>query len=1090
MPEIPYWFKAEPDSLQYQVLYGVNEVKKYLDDHPESLNNQDSQSYSALHYASMFGKLDIVEFLVEKGADIHLNGMSGQDALHLACMFGNLEVVKFLFDKGAEINKPDNDGNFPIHGASVFDRSEIVEFLVSKGNDPNCKNKNLLSPLALALLIESTNDNKRERENTLNTLTRLGADLNLKIFLGSDIYFFGIFNTGDPKFILDFFIDDPKITKREELLKYFQTNNKSQPKTLIDFCLSKRMPIECPQDFLQLMIFLVNKGSKVKANPEDIILSCSDALKINDGERSELFKNFFNVVVGSYLEDKNEDEKLQYKRDLFLKLPKDAKTMKMAMVYYGVLDGSKNLTKAFKDKTKGILRDILVDLNSSKQLKSFEIKFLKKVMTSGVYSREELEKYKKLSSVLFSEEPVDKAVAIDIRVVDNMLSIEDERVKEFDEKIRELKQNNLSISEQEQSLKSVIERERRALGKNPSLQSSIDANLIKLEKLQKKSGSIKTSLKTIEEKYQAIKDELAKNSNVDIVAKENDDFKIDKASFHSYLKNFTATTYKDSTVVFNCTSTDISEDEKLKISGVLSEFYELGNEKTVIDKGKFFKNPAFTTKFKSFIQEKFKPQIKTTKKEEFDSKFLELGALIHSTNDIIYDKVMKGDKPKAFDMQTCQPETVGASTNQPEANIQDQPQLNSKERRTLQRALRAAEAEKQKAMEITPVSAPEVRVEAPEEPAITPAPLVKINYNSTEIANLRNLFVIEASDEQLRLHSKGDSLSKYEDFLVNLSEKDLPPSTDLQDKNINELKDIFHQKLDQELIGNILPEGSNPADKRKLRSYLYGVIAYNIGGEEGREQFIRNYLELQRTSFEKGEFTGFAHASRADKTTLLQMINVVDKLLEVNSNYQEEVRQLKDLKEEKLEEKTVPSHPLRIDNFHRQLLFKMPELRKQIKSDKEYLSDLLLYYRDYDQASSYHSSSENSIKQRFDDLKQEFKVLTVSALDYAVNRGDESATLAQEFSIIFGLSTKQDFKTLQEKFKKGGDEIFDDKKISDYFLNFLKDEKFIELSRPQGAKTRSRLDEFKEFSKEHFRSLEHEYRQREEVKSSGGARAL
>lgn len=1073
MPEIPYWFKTEPDSLQYQVLYGVEEVKKYLEDHPDSLNNLDSQSCSALHYASMFGKLDIVEFLVEKGANIHLNTVNEKDALHLASMFGNLEVVKFLFEKGAEINKHDYNGNFPIHVASFFDHPEIVEFLVSKGANLDCKNKDLLSPLALALLIESTNNN-RERENALNTLTRLGADLNLKIFLGSDIYFFGIFNKGDPKFAFDFFIDDPKIANREELFKYLLKNREDQPNTLINFCLSKRMPIECPQDFLQLMIFLVNKGSKAEVNPEVIIMSCSDSLKMDQGERCILFKNFLDVVVGNYLEGKTKDEKLQYKRDLFLKLPKDFDAMKMAMVNDGVLDESKNLPRAFTDNTKRILRDVLLDLNSSTKLKSFEKKFLKKVMKSGIYSREELEKYEKLSSVLFSEEPVDKGVAIDIRVVDNMLLAEDERVKEFDEKIRELKQNNLSILAQEKTLTSLIEREQRALGKNPSLQSSIDANLIKLKRLQEKSGSIKISHKTIEEKYQAIKDELAKSSNADVVAKEDDGFKIDKASFDSYLKNFTATTYENSTVVFNCTSTGISEDEKLKISGVLSEFYELERVKTGFDKGKFFKNPAFTNKFRSFIQEKYKLQIKTSKKEVFDSQFSELWAL----NDIICDRVMEDFKPKVFDMQTGQPETVEASTNQAEVNIQDQPPLNSKERRALQRALRAAG--KQKAIEIPPAEAPEAPATTP---AKTPALLVKINYNSTEIANLRNLFAIEASDEQLRLHSRGDSLSEYEDFLVNLSEKDLPPSTDLQDKNINELKDIFHQKLDQELIGNILPEGSNPADKRKLRSYLYGVIAYNIGGEEGREQFIRNYLELQRTSFEHGEFTGFAHASRADKTTLLQMIAVVDKLLEVNSNYQEEVKQLKDLSEESLEEKTVPPHPLRIDNFHRQLLFKMPELRKPIKSDKEYLSDLLAYYRDYDKVGSYHSSSENSIKQRFDELKQEFKFLTGSALDYAVkNIGDESATMAQEFSIIFGLSTKQDFKNLREKFEKGGDEIFDDQKIRDYFLNFLKDEKFIGLSSPHAAKIKSRFIKFKEFSKEHFGSIDIEYRQKERVK--------
>ncbi|MFM6972187.1 MAG: hypothetical protein ACKO6C_00845 [Alphaproteobacteria bacterium] len=91
--------------------------------------------------------------------------------------------------------------------------------------------------------------------------------------------------------------------------------------------------------------------------------------------------------------------------------------------------------------------------------------------------------------------------------------------------------------------------------------------------------------------------------------------------------------------------------------------------------------------------------------------------------------------------------------------------------------------------------------------------------------------------------------------------------------------------------------------------------------------------------------------------------------------------------------------------------------------------------------------------------------------------------MAQEFSEIFGLKNEKDFKNLQKKFTKGGDELFDDEKIKDYFLNFLKEENFIELSPPQGAKTKSKFIKFKEFSQEKFKELEDEYRQREEVKS-------
>lgn len=148
------WYNPEENSLQALALKGVDEVRKYLEEHPEVINNKDSQGSTALHYASMFGNLDIVELLINKGAEVDLDCESGQDAFHLACKFGNLEIAKLLLKNNAKIDKCDNIGNFPIHAACCCVDSEIIKFLVDNGANVNSKNNEGITPIVLTLFNE------------------------------------------------------------------------------------------------------------------------------------------------------------------------------------------------------------------------------------------------------------------------------------------------------------------------------------------------------------------------------------------------------------------------------------------------------------------------------------------------------------------------------------------------------------------------------------------------------------------------------------------------------------------------------------------------------------------------------------------------------------------------------------------------------------------------------------------------------------------------------------------------------------------------------------------------------------------------
>ncbi|KAJ8664437.1 hypothetical protein QAD02_006099 [Eretmocerus hayati] len=179
-----------------EVDYSV--LKKYLDSHPETLNqiikdtHDDHHGCAPIHIAIENGNVELVKWLVQNGADIHLkdgrglspfevdltlNGKYGifeanskilcdsgnpVDALgysyfHIGCILGNIDVMQFHIDAGVDVNLPTEisvDGYYcaqtPLHVVLQDDINNVIDtvsYLLKNNADPAARDAYLNTPL-------------------------------------------------------------------------------------------------------------------------------------------------------------------------------------------------------------------------------------------------------------------------------------------------------------------------------------------------------------------------------------------------------------------------------------------------------------------------------------------------------------------------------------------------------------------------------------------------------------------------------------------------------------------------------------------------------------------------------------------------------------------------------------------------------------------------------------------------------------------------------------------------------------------------------------------------------------------------------
>jgi len=109
------------------------QVRMWLDNTENDLNQGDDHQFSLLHWAAREGRTNVCEMLINRGARINATNMGDDTALHLAAAHGHHDTVVLLLLSKANVNAINEHGNTPLHYACFWGYSEIAEHLVNNG---------------------------------------------------------------------------------------------------------------------------------------------------------------------------------------------------------------------------------------------------------------------------------------------------------------------------------------------------------------------------------------------------------------------------------------------------------------------------------------------------------------------------------------------------------------------------------------------------------------------------------------------------------------------------------------------------------------------------------------------------------------------------------------------------------------------------------------------------------------------------------------------------------------------------------------------------------------------------------------------
>jgi ankyrin repeat protein len=124
--------------LQYALVWGHDDLVKFLLEARADVHTVDGWGLTALHYATSRGRaVEVVKMLLEAGAHVDSRDRNERAALHFAAENGHVEVVKILLKAGADIYSRDRDGRVPLHFAAEKGHVKVVEILLKAGADIN-----------------------------------------------------------------------------------------------------------------------------------------------------------------------------------------------------------------------------------------------------------------------------------------------------------------------------------------------------------------------------------------------------------------------------------------------------------------------------------------------------------------------------------------------------------------------------------------------------------------------------------------------------------------------------------------------------------------------------------------------------------------------------------------------------------------------------------------------------------------------------------------------------------------------------------------------------------------------------------------
>lgn len=123
------------------------QVRIWLDDPKNDMNQGDDHGFSPLHWACFAGRTNIVDMLLGRGARINAANMGDDTALHLAASHGHLDCVSLLLKNKADVNALNEHGNTPLHYACFWGNQNIAEELIAYGAQANVANVDGETPI-------------------------------------------------------------------------------------------------------------------------------------------------------------------------------------------------------------------------------------------------------------------------------------------------------------------------------------------------------------------------------------------------------------------------------------------------------------------------------------------------------------------------------------------------------------------------------------------------------------------------------------------------------------------------------------------------------------------------------------------------------------------------------------------------------------------------------------------------------------------------------------------------------------------------------------------------------------------------------
>ena len=114
----------------------------------------------------------------EKGSTLEMPDEEMETVLHGAVVAGEREIVEILLDADANPNTRDSEGLSPLALAVMFGESKIMEILLKAGADPNMPEVGGRTPLHLAGL-------EKAKGKTVKSLLDAGADPNIQDITGA-----------------------------------------------------------------------------------------------------------------------------------------------------------------------------------------------------------------------------------------------------------------------------------------------------------------------------------------------------------------------------------------------------------------------------------------------------------------------------------------------------------------------------------------------------------------------------------------------------------------------------------------------------------------------------------------------------------------------------------------------------------------------------------------------------------------------------------------------------------------------------------------------------------------------------------------